>query len=363
MNRVVCHFTATEFDILKNYLGKWKFWIKWWRWRIVSLSFSPWDDLYTLTLHRSPSIESRGYLADVNDNVFQSLDEYLFTVLTDEAPEPPTPDIPIPTIAPNAGSILPSTTITISVTSPATGAEYSFDNETWIPYSAPFTLASNSTVYARATDGDGNYSEVVCNAYTILPYDAEVEYIESSGTQYIDTGIISADDFSWELKFEGGQRATSIIGARSSSVRTICLYYYTSSAREYTIPIAGLNGTTTPFQLTDLHTGVHIVKAHINTNVGNVWVDNVQVYTNQSFSGNYISNVSCAVFAAKYGNNDYREKVSAKIYSYKMWQGDTLVFDGIPVRKDGKGCLYDRVSGTLFENAGTGDITYGNDVE
>lgn len=83
MNRVVCHFTATEFDILKNYLGKWSFWIKWWRWRIVSLSFSPWDDLYTLTLHRSPSIESRGYLADVNDNVFQSLDEYLFTVLTD----------------------------------------------------------------------------------------------------------------------------------------------------------------------------------------------------------------------------------------------------------------------------------------
>lgn len=83
MNRVVCHFTATEFDMLKNYLGKWKFWIKWWRWRIVSLSFSPWDDLYTLVLHRSPSIESRGYLADVNDNVFQSLDEYLFTVLTD----------------------------------------------------------------------------------------------------------------------------------------------------------------------------------------------------------------------------------------------------------------------------------------
>jgi hypothetical protein len=81
--RVVCNFTADQYDLLATYLCKWKFWIKWWRWRIVSLSFSPWDDLYTLTLHRSPSIESRGYLADVNDNVFQSLDEYLFTVLTD----------------------------------------------------------------------------------------------------------------------------------------------------------------------------------------------------------------------------------------------------------------------------------------
>lgn len=81
--RVVCNFTAEQYDLLATYLCKWKFWIKWWRWRIVSLSFSPWDDLYTLTLHRSPSIESRGYLADVNDNVFQSLDEYLFTVLTD----------------------------------------------------------------------------------------------------------------------------------------------------------------------------------------------------------------------------------------------------------------------------------------
>ena len=81
--RVVCNFTADQYDLLATYLCKWKFWIKLWRWRIVSLSFSPWDDLYTLTLHRSPSIESRGYLADVNDNVFQSLDEYLFTVLTD----------------------------------------------------------------------------------------------------------------------------------------------------------------------------------------------------------------------------------------------------------------------------------------
>lgn len=81
MNRIVCHFTASDYNTLKNYLGKWKFWVKWWRWRIIAVSFEPWNDLYTLVLHRSPSIETRGYLADVNDNVFQSLDEYLFTVL------------------------------------------------------------------------------------------------------------------------------------------------------------------------------------------------------------------------------------------------------------------------------------------
>ena len=195
-----------------------------------------------------------------------------------------------------------------------------------------------------------------------VDYDAEVEYLQSSGTQYIDTNVAFTDGFAWEVKFEGGQRDKSIIGARSSSVRTSCLYYYSTSARNYTMPIGSSNGLNTPFNLGISGTGVHVVKAEISSSKGNVWVDGEQKYANQSFSGNYISNVSCAMFSSKYGNNDFREKTSAKIYYFKMWQGSTLVCDFIPVRKDGVGYMYDKVSGELFGNDGTGSFTYGNDV-
>jgi hypothetical protein len=39
-----------------------------------------------------------------------------------------------------------------------------------------------------------------------------------------------------------------------------------------------------------------------------------------------------------------------------------LVRDYIAVRKNGVGCLYDRVSGTFFYNAGTGSFAFGSDV-
>jgi hypothetical protein len=49
--------------------------------------------------------------------------------------------------------------------------------------------------------------------------------------------------------------------------------------------------------------------------------------------------------------------------SVEMYNGSTLVRSYIPVRKNGVGYLYDRVSGELFGNANsTGAFTYGNDV-
>jgi hypothetical protein len=34
-----------------------------------------------------------------------------------------------------------------------------------------------------------------------LPYDAEIEYLESTGTQYIDTGITPGNTYGYEVKF------------------------------------------------------------------------------------------------------------------------------------------------------------------
>ena len=91
-NRVEARFLPLQFDTCQIYLEKWRFWIKQWRWRIVALAAEPWNDLYTLTLHRSPVLESRAYLADNTDTIFESMDDYLFRVLDDAAPTPPAPE-------------------------------------------------------------------------------------------------------------------------------------------------------------------------------------------------------------------------------------------------------------------------------
>ena len=50
-----------------------------------------------------------------------------------------------------------------------------------------------------------------------------------------------------------------------------------------------------------------------------------------------------------------------RIYSWSVREGNALVRDFIPVRKGTVGYLYDRVSGKLFGNAGTGDFVVGLD--
>ena len=196
--------------------------------------------------------------------------------------------------------------------------------------------------------------------HTITP----VEYLESTGTQYIDTWYAFTDNFSWEIDFEGIQDNTILFGGRTSSVRTALLYQRVEGSFVTTCPIAGLNGAATPFQLSDLRTGRHTVKMAVNENKGSVWEDGVQLYNETSFTGTYISGTTQALFADKFGTNDYREQTSSKVYGLKMWQGVNLVRDYIPVKDENNvGYMFDKVTHSLYANAGTGAFVVGNEIK
>ena len=55
-NRLSAQFRRTAAYSMP-YIPKWQFWINGWRWRMIAVSFYPWNDLYTLTMHRSSTIE------------------------------------------------------------------------------------------------------------------------------------------------------------------------------------------------------------------------------------------------------------------------------------------------------------------
>lgn len=50
-----------------------------------------------------------------------------------------------------------------------------------------------------------------------------------------------------------------------------------------------------------------------------------------------------------------------KVYSMKIWEGDTLVYEGYPINDANGAGMYDTISGDTHYNEGTGTLTYGVD--
>lgn len=176
-----------------------------------------------------------------------------------------------------------------------------------------------------------------------LPYDAEIEYLEADGTQWLSTGVTAKNGI---------------------DVIIDCLYTYSPSNAKVMVgpsPNGGwwagsING----------HWGVagrpdnnpsslvrHIVSVNYNTQT-QLYVDGV-LYQQQNRSGTVANPI--ALFNAY--NSSF--KSNARLYSAIIKDGDTVVFDAIPVRVGQTGYMYDRISGTLFGNSGTGDFILGND--
>ena len=202
----------------------------------------------------------------------------------------------------------------------------------------------------------------------IKPYDAEVEYLESTGTQYIDTGIVPTSDISFEIEFQQVSFTYRYVPVAH------CGEYYNSSD---TFGFAIYDNSPYSAILSYYGTFSNIPVGHNKFNIGdrlNVKYrrgDTNIVLTNKS-SGITDSNSLDTTFTngsrtlyILYGNtetDDLRHPSAMKLYFCKIYNGSTLIRDFIPVRIGQVGYLYDKVSKQLFANKGTGNFILGNDV-
>ena len=181
-----------------------------------------------------------------------------------------------------------------------------------------------------------------------LPYDAEVEYLESTGTQYIDTGIVVT--------------STTRIRALASCATTVNGFLFGSYADSTYIGAQYYSGlglrvfcgrAATNYSQSGFVVGTAYLYDIDNSN-GSISIDGSLVKTTGTSGG--VGGIICA-----FRNNEQTESVNCKFYSIQVWDNGVLVRDFIPVRKGSVGYMYDRVSGELFGNAGTGVFGYGND--
>lgn len=178
-----------------------------------------------------------------------------------------------------------------------------------------------------------------------LPYDAEIEYLESSVgsnsvvNQYIDTGYLGTLNNKYEIKFTYYE-GQAIFGSRSTNTNAVII----SSDR------CRFGGTIKLYALSANVT-------YIATLDKDAYIINGTTY-NLGQTTAFTTSNNITLFSA---NISSVTKGRARIYYFKMWDGNTLVRDMIPVRIGTTGYMYDRVSGQLFGNAGTDDFILGND--
>ena len=182
------------------------------------------------------------------------------------------------------------------------------------------------------------------------PYDAEIEYLESTGTQYIDTGVIvdssvTSAQISFAVTFRSG-RDSALFGSRDSGYGIYC---FAGSAAIRT-RWGGPTSVDISYRLGDV--------IEVNIHNGSVTVMNRATSAYLSFAvGDIFKPYPLVVAGAAVGSN---VEISAGARLFRVKIGD--VRDFIPVRKGTVGYLYDRVSGQLFGNQGTGAFVLGPDV-
>jgi hypothetical protein len=176
----------------------------------------------------------------------------------------------------------------------------------------------------------------------------ELEYIESTGTQYIDTGLIMSTSMRIEMQYKLLAIAVGqcIIG---------------ESVAGWNYYAAGLSGIANRYGIDYGSTAIIRRDAATSDKVDTV-------ITNTSLQNGAYTDTATRVLRNNDGtlcllhNGSYpSDKASARIYCCKIYWNNILVRDFIPVKRtsDNEVCMYDKVSHTFITNAGTGTFIAG----
>ena len=175
----------------------------------------------------------------------------------------------------------------------------------------------------------------------------ELEYIEASGTQYIDTGFKPNSNTRVVCKVSSNQGSSSshpyIFGAGIA---------YGNTAFEASTWTAafGNNATTTAFDIADNQ--IHVIDFDKNV----IKIDNITKWTS---SGTFNSNFNLYLFGWNL-NGSFNGSLIGRIYECSIYDNGKLVRSFVPWRdENGNIGMYDTLNSKFYANSGTGTFTPG----
>ena len=205
------------------------------------------------------------------------------------------------------------------------------------------------------------------------PYDAEIEYLDANATtgytSYFDTGVLPADDVGALIRFSPKQVTTdSVLFGANSSGKT--RWYFGNPGSSPKGAYFGRNTGNTSIRPV-LNTGVlyDVNYNHFNARslgvrrldgeimtvngTGGVNTNDLSLAITTQWSCSGTTNAihifgHCINTGVHTGNGSWY-----RIYSAQFTRGGKIIKDLIPVRKDGVGYMYDKVSGELLSQLQT----------
>ena len=188
------------------------------------------------------------------------------------------------------------------------------------------------------------------------PYDAEVEYLESTGTQWIDTlyKMKLYDELRFKVYCLNDYNDCAIFGSRGTDVLN---FYQLYIGRAMAFLAFGQHDQST------IWTSINSFQ---NNGINEITIKDGLCICNgvntQIPLGVEDSIQNLAIFARRNQDNSISYPIKMILYYFKIYSSNVLVRDFIPVRVGSVGYMYDRVSGKLFGNKGTGNFILGPDV-
>ncbi len=194
-----------------------------------------------------------------------------------------------------------------------------------------------------------------------LPQDYQrVNYLENSGTQFINLGIKPDNNTSVDLKYESLQtqgNSQYIFGARLNSNATINYALNGSSSNNFW----SARFTNTNALNSTLTRDTHIISSKITLNnwsgewrLTDLNTGTVETKTLQNIT------VSGDADLYMFAFNTTNIHAKLRIYSCKIYKGANLITDLIPCyrKADGTAGMFDAVTGHFYTNNGSGKFTY-----
>ena len=176
-----------------------------------------------------------------------------------------------------------------------------------------------------------------------------LEYIQSSGSQYIDTGrkLTQDSDITIDFRIVGGiNRSAGIFGSRESASKNNLTLVLDMDAR-FLVDFS-------EYRQHRFITAASLERTKIQINKAGVWVNDI-LKTSWSDVADFETPTNGLIFDI--GNNNWTgNKAIMRLYSYTDGDAQQLVpcldANGVP-------CLYDLIGKTALYNQGAGSFTWG----
>ena len=218
------------------------------------------------------------------------------------------------------------------------------DNNTY----AQTTCESGGDIILPGTPTKHGYDFTGWVSYT------PIEYLESTGIQYIDTGVVFNTG---SLKFQALFYVKQIVGERNfigtirgdGNSNGFCCGTDSGIIFLYARPVN--------VNMSNIQTGIwYDIIGEFDNNTMSLYINGSRI--NYGTRDSYYCSENITLFM---GGPGYRcLDTSARLGNVKIWHNNIIVRDFIPVLdKNGTPCMYDRVTEQFFYNQGTGQFIAG----